>query len=253
MKLKKTRIETENAPPSTGFRSQGLIAGGVLFTGGQIGAAMPSPGVLREPCDDMAEAVQVTLAHLEQVTLAAGCQKEDVFEVSAFPRLGDQKGVIENSTQQFLGFKPTLFNYLEVSDTAAHALIEMDWMAVAGSDLDVKTGAMWLNPLGHGEKNVRIESGPFNLWNKLAGQGDNLAEASENLLNDISDRLKAQGGSFDNLVKLTVYIKEFDAYPQFNEATKSAFADIIPPTRSVLVAPSITGDAHLCMDVVALR
>ncbi len=47
------------------------MAAGILFTGGQIGAEMPQPGVFREPCTEMKEAVQVTLHHLEQVTLAA--------------------------------------------------------------------------------------------------------------------------------------------------------------------------------------
>ncbi len=61
------------------------------------------------------------------------------------------------------------------------------------------------------------------------------------------------GGTFENLVKLTVYIKEFDPYPQFNDATRKAFADIIPPTRSVLVAPEITGNAQICVDLIALK
>ena len=55
-----------------------------------------------------------------------------------------------------------------------------------------------------------------------------------------------------DLVKLTVYLYEFDPYPQFNEATMQHFADTVPPTRSVLVAPEITGSAKIVIDAVAL-
>lgn len=253
MTVLKTRIETEKAPPSTGFRSQGLVAGGILFTGGQIGAEMPEPGVLREPCNDMKTAVHVTLSHLEQVTLAAGCTKQDVFEVSGFSKLPDQRSLIHVETCTYLGFQPRLFNYCQVYDCAAHALIEMDWMAVRDKNLPQDQAAELLHPLGNGPVKEVIQSGPFLIWNKLPGQGSDLGAASEKLLADISARLQQQGSSLDDLVKLTVYIKEFDAYPLFNEATKRAFSDIIPPTRSVLVAPTITGDAHVCVDVVALR
>lgn len=249
----KQRIETVNAPPSTGFRSQGLIAGGILFTGGQIGAEMPEPGVFREPCTEMKEAVQVTLRHLEQVTLAAGCSKAGVFEVSAFPKTPGSQEEILAETEKYLGKKPLLFNYCQVFDTAAHSLIEMDWMAITGSGPDAETAAGYVHPLGNGPSGQLIESGPFRIWNKLSGYGPDLGVASKALLDDILAKLQALGGDYENLLKLTVYIKEFDPYPLFNEATRSAFAEIIPPTRSVLVAPEITRDAQICVDVIALR
>lgn len=253
MKPRKTRIETRNAPPSTGFRSQGLIAGGVLFTGGQIGAAMPQEGVLRDPSEDLEEAVRLTLGHLGQVTLAAGREIEDVFEVSAFPKISGQRKVIQAVVEDYLGFDPPLFNYHEVYDVAAHALLEMDWMAVAEDDLDPGRAAELLQPLGNGPAKTALESGPFVIWNQLTGAGKDLGEASEALLEEIRSLLEARGGSLEDLVKLTVYLKEFDPYPLFNEATKRVFAEIIPPTRSVLVAPAVTGEAQIVMDVLALK
>lgn len=250
---RKVRIETEKAPPSTGFRSQGLVAGGVLFTGGQIGAAMPEEGVLREPSTDLKEAVQLTLGHLEQVTLASGSSSEQVFEVSAFPKVSGKREVIAEVVKKFLGYNPPLFNYHEVFDVAAHALLEMDWMAAEKAGQDLEQLAEILRPLGNGPEQVMIESGPFRIWNRLKGHGQDLGEASEVLLSEIKSRLEEQGGELDDLVKLTVFIKEFDPYPLFNEATKQAFADIMPPTRSVLVAPEVTGKAQICMDVLALK
>ena len=249
----KQRIETVNAPPSTGFRSQGLIAAGILFTGGQIGAEMPEPGVFREPCTDMKEAVPVTLHHLEQVTLAAGCRKADVFEVSAFPKTPGNQEIIQAETEKYLGKKPLLFNYCQVFDTAAHSLIEMDWMTITGAGPDAETAAGYIHPLGNGPSGQLIESGPFRIWNKLSGYGPDLGVASKALLAEILEKLQAIGGDYENLLKLTVYLKEFDPYPLFNEATRLAFAEIIPPTRSVLVAPEITGEAQICVDLIALR
>jgi enamine deaminase RidA (YjgF/YER057c/UK114 family) len=252
MTAKKLRIETDKAPASTGFRSQGLIAGGILFTAGQIGAAMPQPGVLREPSTDMQEAVRFTLEHLEQVTRAAGLDLSNVFEVSAFPKTSGHKDAIYQETTRFLGFEPELFNYHEVYDVAAHALIEMDWMA-AHPSLLLEQAATWIRPLGGAIKGQAIHSGPFIIWNGLCGNGDDLGAASHALLNDLKARLEAEGGSFDDLVKLTIYLHAFDPYPMFNEATKQHFADIIPPTRSVLVAPEVTGNAKVVIDVLALK
>jgi enamine deaminase RidA (YjgF/YER057c/UK114 family) len=253
MTERKLRIETDNAPASTGFRSQGLVAGGIFFGAGQIGAEMPEPGVLREPAAAMADAVNVTLGHLDQVTQAAGLSRANVFEVSAFPKVTGNREVIHGEIVNFLGFEPQLFTYHEVYDVAMHALIEMDWMAVADASVTQQQAADWLRPLGHGEAGEAIYSGPFVMWNKLAGEGKDLSEASHALLADLKNRLEAQGGSLDDLVKLTIYLYEFDPYPQFNEATKQYFADIIPPARSVLVAPAVTGNAKVVIDVLALK
>lgn len=253
MSSRKTRIETENAPPSTGFRSQGLIAGGIFFAAGQIGAEMPEPGVFRQPSDNMAEAVQITLDHLFQVTHAAGLDRSHVFEVAAFPKVTNSNAVVQKEVAEYLGFEPLLFTYHEVFDVAMHAAIEMDWMAVMPDGLSKQEAAEIMKPLGKDPTGEAINSGPFVMWNKLEGHGADLGEASHALLTDLTERLLAVGSSPADLVKLTVYLQAFDPYPMFNEATKQHFADIVPPARSVIVAPSITGDAKIVIDAVALR
>lgn len=253
MSVNKIRIETDNAPPSTGFRSRGMIAGGIFFGAGQIGAEMPEPGVLREPTTDMAEAVEITLGYLEQVTLAADLERSKVFEVSAFPKVSGNKEIIHKETVKFLGFEPPLFNYHEVLDVAMHAQIEMDWMAVADDTLSLEDAAAWMQPLGKEPERETIRQGPFIMWNQLQGHGNNLGEATDHLLADLQTRLEAEGGGFDHLLKLTVFLHAFDPYPQFNASTQQHFAGIVPPTRSVLVAPEVTGDAKIVIDALALR
>ncbi|MDZ4763149.1 MAG: RidA family protein [Chloroflexota bacterium] len=253
MTAKKVRIETDAAPASTGFRSQGLVAGGILFTAGQIGAAMPEPGVLREPSAEMGESVRLTLGHLDQVNRAAGLARANVFEVSAFPKTTGSQDDIQQEIAAFVGFAPELFNYHEVFDVAMHAQIEMDWMACADPALSRGQAAEWLRPLGSATTGNAIHSGAFVIWNGLRGHGADLGAASHALLIDLKARLEAEGGGFDDLVKLTIYLHAFEPYPLFNDATKHYFADIIPPTRSVLVAPDFTGDAKIMIDVVALK
>ncbi|MBK8020596.1 MAG: hypothetical protein IPK19_03980 [Chloroflexi bacterium] len=250
---RKERIETTAAPASTGFRSQGLIAGGLFFAAGQIGAEMQRGGIVREPSTDMGEAVSITLGHLEQVTLAADLDRRNVFEVSAFPKETGSRERIYQEVVRYLGFEPALFNYHEVQDVAMHAMIEMDWMAVAEPSLTVQEAAEWLRPLGSGLSNETISRGPFSIWNGLAGHGDNLAEASRAVLGDLKARLEAQGGELNDLVKLTVHLDAFEPYPMFNEVTKEYFQKIIPPVRSVLVDPALTGSAKIVIDVLALK
>jgi enamine deaminase RidA (YjgF/YER057c/UK114 family) len=52
---------------------------------------------------------------------------------------------------------------------------------------------------------------------------------------------------------MAVYIADFDSYPQFNDVTKEVFHDMIPPARSVVVAPALTGAALLRLDLIALH
>ena len=249
----KIRIESESAPASTGFRSQGMIAGDILFTAGQVGTEMIEPGVMAENTEDMGEAVRITLGHLEQVTLAAGLGRQDVFEVSAFPRVTGQKDLIYQETSKFLGAEPQLFSFHEVGDVAAHSLLEMDWMAVAGDNLSKEEAAELVKPLGASQRPEIIDNGPFLIMNCLQGNGEDLGAASEALLEGLKTELTARNLSLDSLLKMTVYIYAFDPYPLFNEVTQRYFADITPPARSVLVAPEVTGDAKISIDLIALK
>lgn len=249
----KKRIEAEAAPASTGFRSQGMIAGGILFTAGQVGTEMIEPGVMAENTEDMAEAVRITLGHLEQVTLEAGLGRDDVFEVSAFPRVTGQKDLIYQETTKFLGQEPQLFSFHEVGDVAAHSLLEMDWMALASDNLSKEEAATLVKPLGASQQPEAIDSGPFLILNRLQGNGEDLGKASEALLDDLKAELKARNLTLDALLKMTVYIYAFDPYPLFNEVTQRYFADITPPARSVLVAPELTGNAKISIDLIALK
>jgi enamine deaminase RidA (YjgF/YER057c/UK114 family) len=89
--------------------------------------------------------------------------------------------------------------------------------------------------------------------NGLSAEGATLGEQSYAVLRKADELLRAAGSSMQQLVKMNVYIAEFDPYPQFNDATRELFADFTPPTRSVIVAPAVTAPALLRIDFLALR
>lgn len=249
--IRRRRIETDKAPPSTGFRSQALAAGGLLFTGGMIGAPMLPDGGVRAPAPTLAEQIDLCLRHLEQVTIAAGGDKSQVVEVSAFLVPRGEAEAVEQQVADFLGRAVPLFNFREVSDVAMHGLIEMDWIAVETHGPSIEEAAEWIKPLGHAEGIT--SSGPFLVMNGLTAPGTSLSEQSFGVLREADHILRSLGGGLEDLVKLTVFIADFDSYPQFNNATRDLFADLIPPTRSVVVAPEIAGSALVRVDLLALR
>ena len=63
--------------------------------------------------------------------------------------------------------------------------------------------------------------------------------------------LEATGSSLTRVVKLTVFITDFDAYPAFNEVTREVFGDR-PPTRSVVVVKDVALHGLLEVDAIAL-
>jgi 2-iminobutanoate/2-iminopropanoate deaminase len=250
------RIETDKAPPSTGFRSQAVAAAGLLFTGGMIGSpvvASDAVGAIRAPAPTLEEQVDLCLRHLEQVTLAGGGDKSRVVEVSSFPVSHAYTAAIQKQVEAWLGYAPPLFNQHVVRDVAMHALLELDWIALLDPALAPAEAAAWLAPMGK-EPGLH-SSGPFLFLNGVTAVegGETLGAQSEAVFQRAGELLAAAGSGLEHLVKMTVYIAEFDAYPQFNDVTKRLFAEIVPPTRSVIVAPAMTNPAQLRIDFVALQ
>jgi len=138
-----------------------------------------------------------------------------------------------------------------VQDVAMHAMLELDWISVVDPAISQAEAASWLAPLGHAPG--RHESGPFVILNGVTAEGATLGEQSYAVLRKADTQLRAVGSGLEHLVKMTVYIADFDSYPQFNNATRDLFANFTPPTRSVIVAPAITHPGLLSIDFLALR
>jgi enamine deaminase RidA (YjgF/YER057c/UK114 family) len=185
--------------------------------------------------------------------LAGGSTKERVVEVSAFvadPALEQQ---VRELVPDYLGFEPPLFNYFNVQGVARNAILELDWIAVLDPDLSTSAAVEILRPFGHGRGQVK--SGPFVMLNGLAAPGETLGEQTTNLMAKAGAQLQESGSALRDVLKMNVFYVTPTYpgdYPQFNEATKVAFADFEPPTRSVVRAPSITDPYLLRIDFLAL-
>jgi len=249
---RKFRIETDKAPLSHGYRSNGMAAEGFVFTAGHIGAPMVPPGERSEPAATLEEQVDLCLQHMEQLALAGGGPKDRFVEVAAFlvPSAFERQDVVRQRIDAFLGYTPPLVHIQRIEDVAMHAFLEIDGVSLSDPEISLEQAAEVLRPFGHGEG--LVHSGPFLFLNEMTAPGANLGEQTHNLLNDAARRLEEADSSFSNLLKMIVYMSGYDIYPQFNEETKRQFATFDPPARSVLIAPKITGDFYLRLDMIAL-
>lgn len=246
-------VETSNAPPSIGHRSQAVLAGGLLFTGGQIGAPLhPPDGEERRPLGSLAQQVQVCLEHLDAVTIAAGSSRQRVAELSAFVVGPDRSSEVRSVASRFLGVDPPLFNYETVEDLALHGLVELDWIACVADDVEPEGAAALLRPLGDADTGTEVvPSGPFLITNAVTGDGPDLGTATHDVFAKVAKRLAGAGAGLEDIVKMTVFIADYVSYQQFNGATRELLKGQPLPTRSVTTARRLTGDAWVRVDVLA--
>jgi len=250
---RRVRIRTDKTPPSNGYRSKGMTAGGFIFTAGWIGVPMVPSGQTAEPAETLEEQTDLICQYLEQVILAGGSTKDQVVEVSAFVADPANEHKVRELVRDYLGFEPPLFNYHNVQGVARDAMLELDWIAVLDRNLSTVRATELLRPFGHGQGLVK--SGPFLMLNGLAAPGETLGEQTMNLMAKADHQLREAGSSLQDVVKMNVFYVTPTYpgdYPQFNEATKKVFADFEPPTRSVVRAPSITDPYLLRIDFLAL-
>jgi 2-iminobutanoate/2-iminopropanoate deaminase len=250
--VRKRRIETTDAPPSTGFRSQALAAGGFLFTGGQIGAPYEPGGEVRALAPTFEGQVDTCFRHLAAVTRAGGGRLDRVVELSAFTTVPGGGAIVAERAEAFLGYAPALHNPVSVDDCAMHGDVELDWAVLLDDGTPLDAAAAVLAPYMHAAPGAVVRSGPFLVLNGCTGDGGDMADQSASLLDRVAAALAPHGAGIADLVKLSVVIRSFDEYPAFNDVTKQRFADVVPPTRSVVVAPAITGASALRIDVLAL-
>jgi enamine deaminase RidA (YjgF/YER057c/UK114 family) len=250
---RRVRIRTDKTPPSNGYRSKGLIAGGFVFTAGWIGVPMVPADGTAEPADTLDEQTRLICEYLEQVTLAGGSSKERVVEVSAFVSDPADEPKVRELVKDYLGFEPPLFNYFDVQGVARDAMLELDWIAVQDPDISTAEAVEILRPFAH-DRGL-VQSGPFVMVNGLAAPGETLGDQTMNLMAKADEELKKVGSALREVVKMNVFYVTPTYpgdYPQFNEATKKVFADFEPPTRSVVRAPTITDPYLLRIDYLAL-
>lgn len=119
-------VETDKAPAAIGPYSQGIVAGGFLFTAGQI-ALDPVSGQIVS--NDVADQTERVLANLSAVLTAAGCGWNDVVKTTVylhdmadFPRVNEIYG-------KTLGTARPARSTVQVSALPRGVLVEIDAVA----------------------------------------------------------------------------------------------------------------------------
>ena len=124
--MSKTSIKTDKSPGAIGPYNQGIVAGGFLFTSGQL-PIHPVTGLVPPTIEE--QTVQV-LNNLKAIVEAAGCSMENVVKCTVYLQSMDDFAVMNKIyATYFEGVAPARAT-VEVSKMAKNALVEIDAIAI---------------------------------------------------------------------------------------------------------------------------
>lgn len=119
-------INTKKAPAAIGPYSQGIIAGNLVFTSGQL-PIDPSTGEL--VTDDIKLATKVSLENVKAILEEAGSSIEKVIKVTVYvTNMDDFSKINEVYAEYFTKHKPAR-SLVEVSQLPKSGLIEIEAIA----------------------------------------------------------------------------------------------------------------------------
>ncbi len=75
-------------------------------------------------------------------------------------------------------------------------------------------------------------------------------EAVKTVLNNVLEIVKSAGGNINNVVKVTVYMKDLSKFTEFNEIYSEFFKEH-KPARAVVGVASLPKDADLMIEAIA--
>ena len=122
-------IQTENAPSAIGPYSQANMAGGFLFTAGQIPLDPATMEIVGETAPEQA---RQALLNAQAVVAAGGLTLADVVKVTVFILDMGQFAAINEVYQEFFGEMPPARSVVEVSRLPKDVLVEIEMVAYAG-------------------------------------------------------------------------------------------------------------------------
>jgi len=125
--MNKKVIKTDKAPSALGPYSQAIVAGGMVYTAGQIGID-PATGKLAG--DDVEIQTRQALKNLEEVLVSAGGSFSDVVKSTIY--LADLKDFASVNTiyQERFVDNPPARSTVEVAALPLGALVEIDMIAM---------------------------------------------------------------------------------------------------------------------------
>jgi 2-iminobutanoate/2-iminopropanoate deaminase len=124
--MKKMIISTENAPAAIGAYSQAVMAGGVLYTSGQLGL-VPATGSLAG--DDIKSQSEQALLNLKAIVLAAGFTMDDVVKTTVFLSDIAQFSEFNDIYSSFFSQNPPARSCVAVKALPKNAIVEIELVA----------------------------------------------------------------------------------------------------------------------------
>lgn len=137
---------------------------------------------------------------------------------------------------------------------------------MGGSDLTI--GTKWIKemvrtedaPAAVGPYSQAVCAGPFLFISGQLGlmagtkefAGKEIKDQTRQAMENVAAVLDAGGSSLDQILKVTVYLKDMDDFSDFNEVYATFFDDD-PPARAALAAAELPLGALIELDVIALR
>ncbi len=81
---------------------------------------------------------------------------------------------------------------------------------------------------------------------------DDISKATELVLNNIKSIVESMGSKMENIVKITVYLKDMNHFSQMNKIYKKFFPSN-PPARSCIGVSDLPAGAIIEIDAIAIR
>ncbi|HSM48174.1 MAG TPA: Rid family detoxifying hydrolase [Draconibacterium sp.] len=124
--MSKTIIKTDNSPAAIGPYNQGIVAGGFLFTSGQLPI---NPVTGQVPSSIEEQTIQV-LDNLKAIIEAAGSSMEKVVKCTVYLQNFSDFEVMNKIYATYFPTNSPARATVEVSKMAKNALVEIDAVAV---------------------------------------------------------------------------------------------------------------------------
>lgn len=119
-------VKTDKAPGAIGPYSQGIVAGGFLFTAGQI-ALDPTTGQIVE--GDVKAQTEQVLRNLAEVLGAAGCSWRHVVKTTVFLNDMNDFPAVNETYARMLGDAKPARSTVQVAGLPRGVLVEIDAIA----------------------------------------------------------------------------------------------------------------------------
>ena len=124
--MKKTIVSTEKSPPAVGPYNQGIIAGGFLYTSGQL-PINPDSG---QVCSSIEGQTAQVLENLKAIIEAAGSTMEKVVKCTVYLQNFSDFEEMNKIYSTYFPFNSPARATVEVSKMAKNALVEIDAVAI---------------------------------------------------------------------------------------------------------------------------